>query len=105
MQYLVLAHAHRYPVLTGNKGNIALLGMAAELGLLPKELAIDVADAYRAYRRLQHQVRLTGAAHARVDPEALGAPRAAVAALWRHIFGEAWQAAVDARPGKSEEIG
>ena len=26
------------------------------------------ADAYREYRRLQHQVRLTGAPHARVDP-------------------------------------
>jgi glutamate-ammonia-ligase adenylyltransferase len=52
-----------------------------------------VADAYRAYRRLQHKIRLTGAAHARVEPEALAAPRAAVAALWRHIFGDTRQAA------------
>jgi hypothetical protein len=40
-----------------------------------------------------------------VEPEALAAPRAAVAALWRHIFGETWQAAVEAPQGKSEEIG
>jgi glutamate-ammonia-ligase adenylyltransferase len=104
VQYLVLAHAHRHPVLTGNKGNIALLAMGADLGLLPQALASDVADAYRAYRRLQHKIRLTGAAHARVETEALAAPRAAVAALWRHIFGDTWQA-VDAQPGKSEEIG
>jgi len=105
VQFLVLANAHRYRVLTGNKGNIALLAMGADLGLLPQALAADVADAYRAYRRLQHTIRLTGAAHARVEPEALAATRASVAALWRHIFGDTWQAAVDARPGKSEEIG
>ena len=105
VQYLVLAHAHRNRVLTGNKGNIALLAMGADLGLLPQALAADVADAYRAYRRLQHKIRLTGAAHARVEPEALAAPRAAVAALWRHIFGDTRQAALNARPGKSEEIG
>ena len=105
VQYLVLANAHRYPVLTGNKGNIALLGMGAELGLLPQELATGAADAYRTYRRLQHQIRLTGAAHARVEPEALAAPREAVAALWKHIFAEAWQSVSDARPGTPEEIG
>ena len=105
VQYLVLAHAHRHPALTRNAGNIALLGMAAELGLLPTAPASDVADAYRLYRRLQHQIRLTGAAHARVAPEALAAPRAAVAALWKHVFGDDWQAPRDARPGKAEEIG
>jgi [glutamine synthetase] adenylyltransferase / [glutamine synthetase]-adenylyl-L-tyrosine phosphorylase len=93
VQFLVLAHAHRHPALTRNAGNIALLGMGAELGLLPGALASAVADAYRLYRRLQHQIRLTGAAHARVAPEALAAPRAAVAALWKHVFGDDWQAA------------
>jgi len=92
VQFLVLAHAHRHPALTRNAGNIALLGMGAELGLLPGALAREVADAYRLYRRLQHQIRLTAAAHARVAPDALGAPRAAVAALWKHVFGDDWQA-------------
>ena len=89
-QYLVLAHAHRHPILTRNAGNIALLGFAGELGLAPPALAAAVADAYREYRRLQHKVRLTGAAHARVDPAPQAARRAAVEALWEHVFGAAW---------------
>ena len=35
VQYLVLAHAHRRPELVANTGNIALLKLAAELGLIP----------------------------------------------------------------------
>ncbi|MCC6192912.1 MAG: bifunctional [glutamate--ammonia ligase]-adenylyl-L-tyrosine phosphorylase/[glutamate--ammonia-ligase] adenylyltransferase, partial [Burkholderiales bacterium] len=88
VQCLVLGHAHAHPVLTGNKGNIALLHMAGELGLVPIELARTVADAYRDYRRLQHQVRLTGAAQARVDPAPQAARRAAVTKLWKQVFGE-----------------
>ena len=105
VQYLVLANAHRYPALTRNAGNIALLKVGAELGLLPVKLAGAVADAYRDYRRLQHQIRLTGAEHVRVEPEDLAAPRAAVAALWKLIFGSAWRAATDVRPGMADEIG
>ncbi len=90
VQFLVLSHAHLHSSLTRNAGNIALLRMSAELGLLPIPLAEQVADAYRDYRRMQHQVRLTGAPHARVDAAPLAASRAAVAALWMHIFGAAW---------------
>src|SRR5439155_131565 len=61
VQYLVLARAHEFPALTKNLGNIALLGMAAELGLLPKELAERCRIAYREYRRTQHALRLNGA--------------------------------------------
>lgn len=93
VQYLVLAHAHAHPILTRNAGNIALLGFAGELGLVPAALALEVADAYREYRRLQHKVRLTGAAHARVDPLPQAARRAAVAALWLEVFGAPWAAA------------
>src|SRR5665647_1045732 len=52
VQYLVLARAHRYPQLTGNLGNIALLKMAGELGLIPLAAAMTVRDGYREYRRL-----------------------------------------------------
>ena len=89
VQYLVLAHAHEHPRLTRNAGNIALLGIAADAGLLDRDLARDAADAYREYRRLQHQVRLTGAASARVEPSAQAARRARVEALWRTVFGSA----------------
>jgi glutamate-ammonia-ligase adenylyltransferase len=98
VQYLVLAHAHRHGALTRNAGNIALLALAGELGLVPAGLAGTVADAYREYRRLQHQVRLTGAAQARVDPEPQAAGRQAVAALWAHVFGQPWAPASRAGP-------
>ncbi|MET0203529.1 MAG: bifunctional [glutamate--ammonia ligase]-adenylyl-L-tyrosine phosphorylase/[glutamate--ammonia-ligase] adenylyltransferase [Casimicrobiaceae bacterium] len=91
VQCLVLGHAHRHESLTRNLGNIALLHMAGELDLVPASLAREVADAYRDYRSLQHKVRLTGAPHARVDPEEHAARRAAVAALWTHVFGGAWR--------------
>jgi glutamate-ammonia-ligase adenylyltransferase len=90
VQCLVLGHSHAHASLTLNKGNIALLHMAGELGLAPHALAREVADAYRDYRRLQHKVRLTGASQARVDPEPHAARRAAVKALWAHVFGSAW---------------
>jgi glutamate-ammonia-ligase adenylyltransferase len=89
VQFLVLAHARAHPVLTRNAGNIALLTMAGELALVPATLADEVADAYRAYRRQQHAVRLTGAANARVDPSPHGSRRMAVGMLWRHLFGDA----------------
>jgi [glutamine synthetase] adenylyltransferase / [glutamine synthetase]-adenylyl-L-tyrosine phosphorylase len=93
VQYLVLAHAHTYPQLTRNAGNIALVGLAGELELVPRELATEVADAYRAYRRQQHAVRLTGAQHARVDPAAHAERRASVNALWQTLFGAPWRRA------------
>ena len=87
VQFIVLAHSHAHPQLTRNAGNIALLQMAADAALLPPALARDAADAYREYRRLQHQTRLTGAAHARVDPLPQRVRREAVTALWQHVFG------------------
>ncbi len=90
VQFLVLAHAHDHPALTRNAGNIALLQAAGELGLIPPALATRAADAYRDFRRLQHAVRLTGAAHARVDAVPEAARRAAVTALWATVFGAPW---------------
>ena len=90
VQYLILAHAHDHSALTRNAGNIALLGIAGDLGLVPAPIAAEAADAYRDYRRLQHQIRLTGAPHARVDPGAHAERRAAVTALWAHVFGAPW---------------
>jgi glutamate-ammonia-ligase adenylyltransferase len=87
VQFLVLAHSNAHPDMTRNAGNIALLALAAGLALLPAELAAAVADAYREYRRLQHQVRLQGAAEARVEAFPQADRRAAVAILWKQIFG------------------
>jgi [glutamine synthetase] adenylyltransferase / [glutamine synthetase]-adenylyl-L-tyrosine phosphorylase len=87
VQFLVLAHSDAHPEMTRNAGNIALLALAASLALLPADLASAVADAYREYRRLQHQVRLQGAPEARVEAPPQSGRRAAVAALWHHVFG------------------
>jgi len=87
VQFLVLAHAHRHRALTRNAGNIALLRLAAELALVPAAVAASAEAAYRDFRRLQHQIRLTGAAHARVAPGPQSARRESVAALWSHVFG------------------
>ena len=86
VQYLVLAHAAEHPLLTRNLGNIALLGIAAELGLLPGPLAERCRNAYREFRRLQHALRLNGAQYARVAPGEVAAHAAAVRDLWQLIF-------------------
>jgi glutamate-ammonia-ligase adenylyltransferase len=86
VQYLVLAHAHSHPRLTANLGNIALLMIAAELGLIEKETAERNQAAYRDYRRLQHALRLNGAQYARVPPERAREHAEAVRALWAATF-------------------
>jgi glutamate-ammonia-ligase adenylyltransferase len=91
VQYLVLAHACRHAVLCRNAGNIALLRVAAELELAPASLVDPAVHAYREYRRVQHQLRLQGAQEARAEPSLHVTHRAAVAALWRAVFGAAWE--------------
>jgi glutamate-ammonia-ligase adenylyltransferase len=87
VQTLVLAHAARHGELTGNLGNIALLGIAAGLGLIPAGLAEQCREAYRAFRRIQHALRLSGAQYARVPLERAAAHASAVRALWAQVFG------------------
>ncbi len=87
VQFLVLAHAARHPGLTANLGNIALLGMAAQLGLIAAPLADQCREAYREYRRLQHALRLSGARYARVPPAQVAGHAVAVRALWAAVFG------------------
>ena len=86
VQYLVLAHAARYPQLTGNLGNIALLKMAGELGLIPLATAMTVRDGYREYRRLQHAERLNGGQYARVAHRPLARYIEATLNLWKTVF-------------------
>ena len=86
VQFLVLAHAHRYPELTQNLGNIALLGIASSLGLIPDDLAEPCRNAYRKFRRLQHALRLNGAPYARVPQAQVARKSAAVRALWQAVF-------------------
>ncbi|HEU4376228.1 MAG TPA: bifunctional [glutamate--ammonia ligase]-adenylyl-L-tyrosine phosphorylase/[glutamate--ammonia-ligase] adenylyltransferase [Telluria sp.] len=86
VQYLVLRHACQYPQLTANSGNIALLKLCGELRLIDPGLALAVGDAYRAMRKLQHQVRLQGQDNARVEPALVAVHAANVVRLWQAIF-------------------
>jgi glutamate-ammonia-ligase adenylyltransferase len=86
VQYLVLGHAHAYPELCSNLGNIALLGIAAELGLIPLELADEVRNAYREYRRMQHANRIDGRPSAGIDKTLISERIGKVRALWKVVF-------------------
>ncbi len=86
VQYLVLAHAPEHPALTENRGNIALLRRCAELGLLPAEVALPAADAYRELRRIQHALRLQGLDRARVPLGQVEEQHRAGVGLWQAVF-------------------
>lgn len=86
VQYLVLGYAHKHAELTGNLGNIALLKIAADLSLIPADLANAARDAYRDLRHLQHGLRLNFA-QATVSPDEIEPQVNAVRALWHVVFG------------------
>jgi glutamate-ammonia-ligase adenylyltransferase len=87
VQFLVLRHAAQHPGLTADIGNIALLKLCGQLGLIDTALAQQVADAYRKFRRLQHQIRLQGEERARVALERIARERDDVEALYQQVFG------------------
>jgi len=62
--------------------------MAAGLGLIPAALAERCREAYREFRRLQHQLRLQGEQYARVPKEKVAELVGPVNALWLAVFGE-----------------
>ncbi len=86
VQYLVLTHSSAHASLTGDIGNIALLKLAGTLGLIDESMATLVADAYRTFRKLQHQLRLKGADKARVDAEPIRMLIDAVQQLWTRVL-------------------
>lgn len=88
VQYIVLSRAKDHPVLLDNLGNIRLLLLAGEEGLIPAELADECAKAYRKYRSIQREVRLSqGEGPVRIDPSQVADERDAVLSLWRRVFG------------------
>lgn len=88
VQFLVLSQSARHESLVANVGNIALLQRAQEVGLLPQDIGIDAARAYRELRRVQHHCRLNETTTQRPKDE-LVPERAAVLALWQAVFGQA----------------
>ncbi|OGS81493.1 MAG: bifunctional glutamine synthetase adenylyltransferase/deadenyltransferase [Gallionellales bacterium GWA2_59_43] len=86
VQYLVLAHAHAYPQLTANIGNLALLKLAGELQLIPAELAERVRELYRTLRQTQHRMRLNSSSTCRIEQGVIDS--GACRELWMELFGE-----------------
>ena len=86
VQYLVLAHAAQHEVLTQNLGNIALLNQLATLGIIDANIAQQVGDAYREFRRLQHASRLQGDMQAKVEYKQVEMHAKAVVKLWKSVF-------------------
>jgi glutamate-ammonia-ligase adenylyltransferase len=89
VQFIVLRYAAAHPELIGDIGNIALLKLAGALGLIDKTLADQVADAYRLFRKLQHQIRMQGVERARVAPQSLATEIGSVQRLWEVLFSNA----------------
>ena len=88
VQALVLGASGRHPELQADVGNIALLHLAEQAGLLPARVGHAAADAYRDLRRAQHKARLDEQS-TQVDPEAMAEASRAVVALWQAVFDEA----------------
>lgn len=87
-QYLVLLHACSHPELIGNLGNIALLKLASQAGLIDMNLAVQAGNAYRNLRRLQHALRLKGAEKARIEPAQVAEERQTIRTLWDTVIGQ-----------------
>ena len=87
MQYLILLHACEVPGLCANLGNIALLRLAAAMGLLEHDLAEQAGSAYRHLRKAQHALRLDGDERSLLPATELRQERQTVLRLWQAIFG------------------
>ncbi len=86
VQYLVLSQAAAHPALALNSGNIALLCAAEKVGLLPANVGVEAANAYRQLRSAQHLARLDEQTpHIALDR--LQNEKSAVKALCKAVFG------------------
>ena len=87
VQYLVLAYAHQYPQLTANVGNLALLKLSSEVGLIPADIAEQTRALYRTLRKTQHKMRLNNLSPCRIEQGVIDS--APCRKLWGRLFGSA----------------
>lgn len=85
VQYLVLAYAAQHPQLALNRGNLALLSMAAELNLIEEVQSEAAREVYRSLRHIQHQMRLNNQLECRIEKTRIDV--AGVQALWQELLG------------------
>ena len=86
VQYLVLRHAANHPGMTSDIGNIALLKLAGASNLIDAALAEQVANAYRLFRKIQHEIRLKGEDRARISIDRVAESSEAVKELWHLVL-------------------
>ncbi|MEQ1526299.1 MAG: bifunctional [glutamate--ammonia ligase]-adenylyl-L-tyrosine phosphorylase/[glutamate--ammonia-ligase] adenylyltransferase [Gallionella sp.] len=86
VQYIILAHAHQHPQLAENIGNLALLKLAGELGIIPIDIAEHMRNLYRQLRQTQHRMRLNNQTVCRIEPSEINV--SACKNLWGNLFGE-----------------
>jgi len=85
VQYLVLAYSHQNAELTANIGNLALLRLSGQLGLIPAGIAEETGDLYRMLRQTQHRIRLDNQSPCRVERGSIDT--APCLELWGWLFG------------------
>jgi [glutamine synthetase] adenylyltransferase / [glutamine synthetase]-adenylyl-L-tyrosine phosphorylase len=86
VQALVLLHGAKQPQLLDNRGVVALLSMAAEVGLLAKDAAQQLGEIYIRLRKAQYDWRLDHSTQARVAPEPWTNDRKSVTQLWSQLM-------------------
>ena len=87
VQYIILANASMYPKLCENIGNFALLGVIADLQLLPASLTRKISEIFVKYRELIHKNRLNNS-EGLVKAEIIAKEREKVDELWEIAFQE-----------------
>ena len=87
VQYWILLYSQTIPELLENYGNIALLNIAAQHGLVDGDWAEKCGAAYRYYRTLQHAQRLHDAVQVCVD-DTLLSHYENVKMIWKQVFDE-----------------
>lgn len=85
VQFLVLAYSRQECSMTENKGVVALLQRAGELGLVPSILAEPAAAAWQHYWQIQHEHRLQDVQRAVVNKALVASEGASVRALWAYL--------------------
>lgn len=88
VQYIILSQSHACPALLHNYGNIALLRMAAEHGLISADTARAARAAYRYYRKQQHNEKIRDAKTLTINEQLLQHYQA-VKTLWQEVFQQA----------------
>jgi glutamate-ammonia-ligase adenylyltransferase len=86
VQYFVLAFSAKYNDLAENIGNIGLLNLFIKKGLIEDKAAKKLIDAYRFYRRLQHQLGLEAKLDGKIEYSETSEYSNEVVLIWKNIF-------------------